>query len=52
MRLPNFIVLAYLEVPNAAKPGQIDRPTEFAIANCHLVNTKCHKSKKKQQTNK
>ena len=24
-RLPNFIVLAYLEVPKAAKPGPTDR---------------------------
>jgi len=27
-------------VPKVAKPG----PTEFAIAICHLVNTKCHKN--------
>ena len=40
IRLPNFIVLAYLEVPKVAKPG----PTELAIAICHLVNTKCHKN--------
>ena len=43
-----FIVLAYLEVPKIAKPGptdwQTDRPTEFAIAICHLVNSKCHKN--------
>ena len=47
IRLPNFIVLAYLEVPKVAKPGPTDttdRPTEFAIAICHLANTKCHKN--------
>ena len=26
---------------STSKTG-IDRPTEFAIAICHLVNTKCH----------
>ena len=40
---PNFIVLDYLEVPKVAKPRPTDRLTEFAIAICHLVNTKCHK---------
>ena len=49
MRLPHFFVLAYLEVPKLAKPGpktdrQTDRPTEFAIAICYLVNTKWHKN--------
>ena len=44
MLLPNFIVLVHLEVPNLAKPGPTDRPTEFAIAICHLVDTKCHKN--------
>ena len=40
--MPNFIVLAYPEVAKLAKPGQTDRPTEIAIATCHLV--KCHKN--------
>ena len=40
--MPSFIVLASLEVPEVAKPGQTDRQTEFAIAICQLVNTKCH----------
>jgi len=44
IRLPNSIVLAYLEVPKVVKPGPTDRPTEFAIGICHLVNTKCHKN--------
>ena len=44
IRLPNVIVLADLEVPTVAKPGQRDRTTEFAIAICHLVDTKCHKN--------
>ena len=35
--MPNFIVLAYLEVPKLAKQG----PAEFAIAK----STKCHKNK-------
>ena len=62
IRLPHFIVLAYLEVPKLAKPGQTDRQTnkptdrqtdrqtdrrtEFAIAICHLVITKYHKKAK------
>ena len=48
IHLPNVIVLAYLKVPKVAEPGPTDtptdRPTEFAIAICHLVNTKCHKN--------
>jgi len=31
-------------VAKVAKPGQTDRPTEFAIAVGHLVDTKCHKN--------
>jgi len=30
-------------VPKVAKLGPTDRLTGFAIAICHLVNTKCHK---------
>jgi len=45
MRLPNFIVLAYLEVPEVAKPRPTDKPTKFPIAISHLVNSKCHKKK-------
>ena len=36
MRLPNFVVQAYQEVPKLAKPG----PKEFAIAIWHLVFSK------------
>ena len=42
--LSNFIILTYLEVPELAKLGPTDRLTEFVIAICHLVNTKCHKN--------
>ena len=44
MRLPSFIVVACLELPEVAKPGQTDRQTEFVIATCHLVNTNRHKN--------
>ena len=36
-------------MPKVAKSGQTDRPTEFAIALSHLVDTKCHKKQKQDQ---